>query len=656
MTSAKVVGLLAAMPGDGKNANSGDPQGWRALGIVLRQIGRLKGYFLPYLPIAGLVALLVFFSADLNLLVTSIGQRLVNSFIGGAANVGGSMGNAAPSGASRGLGTLLGKGFDAFLNGGSVGALIAAMAGIMLLVQALAIGIEQLRTRISLAFRTRLQKSLVASLLRDRGASRTGRSPSATRLIFSQDAGGLASFLIFGMLGFFEQGLRLALYSTGLWKIADGKGWVLVVVFVPTTVLIHLIVQTVFLRREMLASLTNQQAMMANQSASSEFFNVMSRFVYLRGEGAPAQTLLENSRIAGEANRRYQLVTSLKNSVSLILITLSLPMIFLLATVLEIGSPGEVIQAQMVVALVTAAVGSMMGFPSMLTQYSQPLKRVIEILGIPDPGDAPAQLAELREKATPPSLRVKNLTFSYPGEASPILDGLSFEIGAGQRVGIVGSSGSGKSTLARLLIGEWTADAGEVALDGVAIDDWHLWHRRQLIGYLPAEQGFLKTSLEDNIVFGREHPGQERLSEVVAACGLEEKMAQLGAAPLESVSEHLSTGEQRRVGVARMLCGDQLLRIFDEPIANLDRRNMVAVASAIEKSSAGRTVLIISHDPEFFDTDFNLFLQDGRLKAQGKHADLLRDVPEYGALLQTFQREREEVWSDGAEEKPAVDA
>jgi ABC-type transport system involved in cytochrome bd biosynthesis fused ATPase/permease subunit len=626
------------MPESAQEAKSEEPQGWRALGIVLRRIGRLKSFFLPYLPLAGGVALLVFFSADLNLLVTSIGQRLVNSFIGGtSAQV------SVPDGGDS-LAMVFGRGLGAVLNRSSVVGLIVAMAVMMLVVQALAIVIEQVRTRISLAFRTRLQRSLLAALLRDTGASRTKRDAGATRMIFAQDAGGLASFLIFGLLGFFEQGLRLILYSVGLWKMADGRGWILVVVFVPATVLIHLIVQTVFLRREMAASLANQQAMMANQSASVGFFNVMSRLVYLRGEAAPADKLIDDSRSAGEANRRYQLITSLKNSVSMILVTLSVPMIFLLATLLEMGSPGEVIQAQMVVTLLTAAVGSMMGFPSMLTQYGQPLKRVIEVLDVPEPGNAPAELTEFRKNGGPPALRVKDLAFSYPGSEARVIDGLSFEIESGQRVGIVGTSGSGKSTLARLLVGEWPADAGEIALDQICINGWHLWHRRELISYLPAEQGFLKASLEDNIIFGREHPGEKRLAEVISDCGLAEKREQLGDARLESVSEHLSTGEQRRVGVARMLCGDEPVRVFDEPIANLDRQNMVAVAEAIEKSSTGKTVLIITHDPEFFATDVNLFLVNGRLRAQGRHEDLLRDVPEYAELLQMVQQQRNELW------------
>ena len=280
----------------------------------------------------------------------------------------------------------------------------------------------------------------------------------------------------------------------------------------------------------------------------------------------------------------------------------------------------------------------------MLTQYDQPLQRVNEVLDIPDPGEPPDELMTLSGTDRPPSIRVKDLVFSYPGASGPVIDGLSFEIESGQCVGVVGASGSGKSTLARLLIGEWPADGGEIALDEISIDEWHLWHRRELISYLPAEQGFLKASLDDNIAFGRGQLGGERLAEAISACGLTEKREQLGNAPLESVSEHLSTGEQRRVGVARMLCGDEPVRIFDEPIANLDRRNMVGVAEAIERSTAGRTVLIITHDPEFFRTDTILFLVDGKLFARGRHEDLLCDVPEYAELLQVHRQERQEAW------------
>jgi ATP-binding cassette subfamily B protein len=303
-------------------------------------------------------------------------------------------------------------------------------------------------------------------------------------------------------------------------------------------------------------------------------------------------------------------------------------------------------EMQGVFLLLTASSGAVIEIPGLLAQFSPTLRRIREVLDIPMPGPRPSQLDSLRQSTQPPHVIVAGLSFSY-GDA-PVLRNVNLELPSGMRVGLVAESGGGKSTLARLLLGDQRPSAGHIFFDGVDITDWHFWWRRELVGYLPAEQGFLTGTLEENILFGRPRESVGDIEVALRASGVADIVdARRERGGLQfridgRVEDILSTGQRRKVGIARLLIGDQRLWIFDEPGSGLDPHSMREVAHGLAEITAGRTCLIITHDPDVFVTDFNVFLQNGTVADIGPHHQLLERNRAYAALVSRFAEERAE--------------
>jgi len=185
-------------------------------------------------------------------------------------------------------------------------------------------------------------------------------------------------------------------------------------------------------------------------------------------------------------------------------------------------------------------------------------------------------------------------------------------------------------------------------VDGVDVTSWHLVWRRELVGFMPAEPGFLRGTLKDNVLFGRPWEAIGDWEGGLAASGVATIAAKHhDEGGMEFVIDGrpeaiLSTGERKRIGIARLLVGKQRFGIFDEPGNGLDPQTMVEVASAFRTAMQGRTTLMITHDPDVFQNDFVVFLENGRIAGLGRHEELLRTNPEYARLVNRFAHEREE--------------
>ncbi|MFM2242557.1 MAG: hypothetical protein RLZ97_1412 [Verrucomicrobiota bacterium] len=594
----------------------------------LRMAWSLKPVFLPAMPAAIGVLLLALVQADLLVGATFLGQHLLDSFISG-----GSPGSA-------GVGPLLTSWLTRLFGNQGSGMIAVGLILTALLAEALSLVASQWRFRISQGFRSRLQQLLLDSMFRAAGPQREKLDTATAQMMFNSDSGGLGMFLIFGFLGFVEQLVKLGTLTFALCRFGDGRGWMLALVLVPAAFIFKAIVSKLFLRWEQHTAHQSDMAMMQTQRAALDFFPLMARLVYLGGEKTKAAHLLEQAQASARGNQKLQWVTNLHGSTAQILAILALPLAALLMLQMEV-SPGVVVQGQGLFAGIIATVGIIVSFPSQIIQYAPALRRVSDTLAIPP-------LAESPLTATPapsPAIAVRHLRFSYqPGELPDTLQDIDFEVPAGGLVCIVGGSGSGKSTLARLLMGERTPQSGNIVIDDTDVTSWHLLWRRHLIAFLTAEVGFFRDTIVANIQFGRPEVSAEKARSLAASLGLDEALKKYPDIPLHSPDTQLSTGEQRRVGVARLLAGNQPIWILDEPLSNLDPTIMRQVAEAIESAArAGRTILVITHDPEFIRSDFNVFLKEGRIAARGTHAELMAHCPEY----------RERYRRDPAESPPS---
>ncbi|WP_095147674.1 type I secretion system permease/ATPase [Pseudomonas sp. Irchel s3a18] len=215
-----------------------------------------------------------------------------------------------------------------------------------------------------------------------------------------------------------------------------------------------------------------------------------------------------------------------------------------------------------------------------------------------------------------------------PGQRQATLHRVSFTLGAGEVLGVLGASGSGKSTLARVLVGVWPTLAGMVRLDGA---DIHRWNRDDLgpyIGYLPQDIELFSGTVAENIARFRETDPQ-KVVEAAQQAGVHELILRLPQGYDTRLGEDgsgLSGGQKQRVALARALYGGPSLVVLDEPNSNLDTVGEAALASAIAQMKAqGISVILVTHrSSALAQADKLLVLNEGQLQAFGPSQEVLK--------------------------------
>jgi ATP-binding cassette subfamily C exporter for protease/lipase len=215
-----------------------------------------------------------------------------------------------------------------------------------------------------------------------------------------------------------------------------------------------------------------------------------------------------------------------------------------------------------------------------------------------------------------------------PGQRGATLHLVSFQLGSGEVLGVLGASGSGKSTLARVLVGVWPTLGGTVRLDGA---DIHRWNRDELgpyIGYLPQNIELFSGSIAQNIARFREADPQ-KVVEAAHQAGVHDLILRLPQGYDTVLGEDgcgLSGGQKQRVALARALYGKPRLVVLDEPNSNLDTVGEAALAGAIAQMKAqGTSVILVTHrSSALAQADKLLVLNDGRLQAFGPSQDVLK--------------------------------
>ena len=201
--------------------------------------------------------------------------------------------------------------------------------------------------------------------------------------------------------------------------------------------------------------------------------------------------------------------------------------------------------------------------------------------------------------------------------------------------------------MGKLLNGDLMPVDGKIWVDEVDITGWHLLWKRELIGYLPTGFEFLDGTLEENILLGRDRSQIEHFEESLRLSGVAKFLEEDGITLQHSIRSlsgegFLSFGQRRRVGIAQLLCGKQRILILDEPGSSLDPETMLTVAANLREAVRGRTTLLITHDPDVFLTDFNVFIKNGVIADIGPHEVLMLRNQDYFDLLNKNMKERSE--------------
>jgi ABC-type multidrug transport system fused ATPase/permease subunit len=226
-----------------------------------------------------------------------------------------------------------------------------------------------------------------------------------------------------------------------------------------------------------------------------------------------------------------------------------------------------------------------------------------------------------------------------PRAGAEVLHGVSFTVGAGQTVALVGSSGAGKSTIASLVPRLYDVDAGSVRLGGVDVRDLTFHSLRSAVGMVTQDGHLFHDTIGANLRYARPGADDGDLWDALARARLADLVASLPDGLDTVVGERgyrLSGGERQRLTIARLLLARPRLVILDEATAHLDSGSEAEVQEALAEALDGRTALVIAHRLSTVRAaDLILVIEAGRVVEQGTHPELLARRGRYAELYRT---------------------
>jgi ATP-binding cassette subfamily B protein len=221
----------------------------------------------------------------------------------------------------------------------------------------------------------------------------------------------------------------------------------------------------------------------------------------------------------------------------------------------------------------------------------------------------------------------EHVTFRYAPTEPPALADVTFAIGAGQTVALVGRSGAGKTTAAHLLLRFWDPQEGRITLAGHDLRAFKLDDLRRHIALVAQDTYLFNASLWDNLRLGRPDATDDEVLAAARLANVDEFAAALPdgyATPVGERGMQLSGGQRQRVAIARALLKDAPILVLDEATSHLDAVNEAEVRQALARLMHGRTTLVIAHRLSTIrDADRIVVLDAGRVVEEGTHAELL---------------------------------
>jgi ATP-binding cassette subfamily B protein len=219
-------------------------------------------------------------------------------------------------------------------------------------------------------------------------------------------------------------------------------------------------------------------------------------------------------------------------------------------------------------------------------------------------------------------MALEGVTFRYPGAGAHVLHGADLVLAPGEVVAVVGANGAGKSTIAKLLVRFHDPEAGAVTLDGVDARRLPLAALRGAVTLLPQEPLVFHGTVRENVALGRPGASQGELEAAARAAGAAAMIAALPEGWDTVVGQRgrrLSGGQRQLVAIARALLRDAPVLVLDEPTTGLDARARAHLRGPLRAVMAGRTALVVSHDPEMIAcADRVVRLEGGRLVPAGR--------------------------------------
>ncbi len=309
--------------------------------------------------------------------------------------------------------------------------------------------------------------------------------------------------------------------------------------------------------------------------------------------------------------------------------------------------PGQLTTFVLYSIFVGGAMGSFADLYGNLQKAVGSTERVLEILS--EQGEAIPMLDTnntITEKIQG-NLSFNNVTFHYPSRPEiTVLNNISFEAKAGQKVAIVGPSGSGKSTMASLILQFYHPQEGKISFDGRNADTYSLTDIRNQVAIVPQDVLLFGGTITENIAYGKLSASKDDVIRAAQRANAHDFIFGFPEGYDTVVGERgvkLSGGQRQRIAIARALLKNPSILILDEATSSLDSESERLVQEALEELMKGRTSIIIAHRLSTIrEADKIVVIEKGRILETGNHDELMgnkQGLYRYLSQLQTESKE-----------------
>ena len=234
-------------------------------------------------------------------------------------------------------------------------------------------------------------------------------------------------------------------------------------------------------------------------------------------------------------------------------------------------------------------------------------------------------------------IKVDKITFGYEKD-KPVLHELSFEVKAGEMLGVVGRSGAGKTTLLCLISRLYDPEDGNIFIDGINIRDMELDKLHRSIAVVSQETYIFMGTVAENIAYAYPDISRDKIIEAAIAASAHDFISKLpdGYDTIIGTSgRELSGGERQRISIARAILANPRILILDEATASMDTETEQNIQRSLEMLAKGRTTISVAHRLSTLrNADRLIVLEDGRLEESGTHNELIEKQGIYYRLAQ----------------------
>ena len=300
-----------------------------------------------------------------------------------------------------------------------------------------------------------------------------------------------------------------------------------------------------------------------------------------------------------------------------------------------IFSAGELVEF---IGYFTAIIWPIMAISQLIEMSSRgkaSLARITELL------DAKADVCDREDVREPAPIKgdisFKNLTFRYPDRDYAVLTDVSFDIKAGENVGIIGKTGSGKTTIVDLILRTYNVPDGTVFVDGTDVNTMPIQFLRKYTAYVPQDNFLFSDTVLSNIAFASDSCDPALAEEAAKMADVHTNIIEFTDGYNTVLGERgvtVSGGQKQRISIARALMKDASILILDDSVSAVDVKTEKAILENLRKVRKGKTTVLIAHRISTIEQmDKIIFIDDGRIAAVGKHTELYESCADYRTMV-----------------------